>query len=111
MIRLGRARAPLLAVLPAALVSTLLGSPLLAAHPTKVIAEPTPGSSGIGDPYWPLDGNGGINVLRYDVHDRYRFTTGRLSGWTTLKIRATQDLPRFNLDFLLPVTGVLVDGA
>ena len=31
------------------------------------------GSAGIGDPYFPLDGNGGIDVLSYDVHDRYGF--------------------------------------
>jgi len=39
------------------------------------------GAAGIGDPYFPEDGNGGIDVLSYAVHDSYRFT-GRLSGWT-----------------------------
>jgi aminopeptidase N len=60
---------------------------------------------GIGDPYFPEDGNGGIDVRSYAVHDRYRFT-GRLSGWTRLTLRTTQRLRWFDLDFLLPVTAV-----
>jgi len=71
---------------------------------------PTAGSAGIGDAYFPLDGNGGIDVLHYDVRDRYDFATGRLTGRTTLTLRATHDLSRFNLDFLLKVTRVRVDG-
>ena len=27
----------------------------------------TPGSAGAGDPYFPLDGNGGYDVKHYDV--------------------------------------------
>ena len=71
---------------------------------------PTPGAAGIGDRYFPHDGNGGIDVLHYDVHDDYSFASGRLVGRTRLDIRATQDLSRFNLDFLLPVRSVRVDG-
>jgi aminopeptidase N len=73
--------------------------------------QPDHGSAGIGDAYFPLDGNGGIDVLHYDVRDRYRFGSGRLSGRTTLTVRATEDLSRFNLDFLLGVSAVRVDGA
>ena len=69
-------------------------------------AAPTPGSDGIGDAYFPRDGNGGINVLEYDIHDRYAFGTGRLSGYTRLTVRATRDLSSFNHDFLLPVSRV-----
>lgn len=69
------------------------------------------GDAGVGDPYFPLDGNGGIDVLHYDVRDRYDLRTRRLSGVTTLTVRATEALDRFNLDLLLPVSGVLVDGA
>ena len=68
------------------------------------------GAPGIGDPYFPLDGNGGIDVLSYDVHDRYRFAEGRLSGWTAVRLRATEGLSGFDLDFLLPVRTVEVDG-
>jgi aminopeptidase N len=63
------------------------------------------GAAGIGDPYFPEDGNGGIDVRAYAVHDRYLFT-GRLSGWTRVTLRATERLSSFDLDFLLPVSGV-----
>jgi aminopeptidase N len=72
---------------------------------------PTAGAAGIGDPYFPLDGNGGIDVLHYDVRDTYSFRTGRLSGRTKLTLRTTQALSRFNLDFLLKVSQVKVGGA
>ena len=101
-----RSRRPLRsrAVAAAALAVTLVAGPALAG------SSPQPGAAGIGDAYFPLDGNGGIDVLSYDVRDRYRFATGRLTGSTRLQLRATQDLSRFNLDLLLPVREVRVDG-
>ena len=84
-----------------------LGAALL---PAGAQAAPSAGSDGIGDAYFPLDGNGGIDVVSYDVHDRYRFGSATLSGHTTLVVRATQDLSSFNLDLLLPVRSVKVDG-
>lgn len=69
-----------------------------------------PGAPGIGDPYFPRDGNGGIDVLSYDIHNRYWFRSGRLSGWTGLRIRGTAAISSFNLDFLLPVRSVRVGG-
>ncbi len=108
--------------LPRTLSSTVVCLAVLAttatasAQPTRadddrgVVATPRPGAAGVGDPYWPLDGNGGIDVRHYDIRNTYRFATGRLSGATTVTLRATHDLSRFRLDFLLPVTGVTVDG-
>ena len=78
-------------------------------RPPAAADEPH-GSNGIGDPYFPLDGNGGINVLSYDVHDRYQFGERRLSGWTRIVLRPTETLSGFNLDFLLPVRSVKLDG-
>jgi aminopeptidase N len=80
--------------------------------PTAALAQraPAPGAPGIGDPYFPHDGNGGIDVRHYDIHDSYAFGSQRLRGRTTLDVRATQDLSRFDLDFLLPVRSVTVDG-
>lgn len=69
-----------------------------------------PGAAGIGDAYFPLDGNGGIDVQSYDIHNRYRFRAGVLGGWTKLRLRATAAVSSFNLDFLLPVRRVWVDG-
>ena len=73
-------------------------------------AAPSPGGLRHRRRLLPADGNGGIDVLHYDVHDRYFFGSGRLSGGPRLKIRATADLSRFNLDLLLPVDAVSVDG-
>jgi aminopeptidase N len=67
---------------------------------------PRAGAAGIGDPYFPLDGNGGIDVRSYDVRDRYHFGSGRLSGRTVVVLRTTQRLRSFDLDFLLPVSRV-----
>ena len=78
-----------------------------------VVAEapaPVVGDSGVGDPYWPLDGNGGIDVASYRIDNTYRFGSGRLSGRTVVTLTATQDLSRFSLDFLLGVRSVTVDG-
>ncbi|MEN8672666.1 M1 family metallopeptidase [Nocardioides sp.] len=77
---------------------------------TERLLEPTPGAAGIGDRYWPLDGNGGIDVQHYDIVNSYDFADGHLSGTTTLTVRATQALSSFQLDFLLPVSAVSVDG-
>ncbi len=68
------------------------------------------GAVGLGDPYFPKDGNGGIDVLHYEIRDSYSFGSGRLSGRTRLDVRATQRLSRFNLDFLLDVSSVRIDG-
>jgi len=81
-----------------------------AAEPVRPGARVEAGD-GIGDPYFPLDGNRGIDVLHYDIRDRYDLRTRRLSGRTTLSVRATEPLARFHLDLLLPVTSVTVDGA
>ncbi|WP_210648623.1 M1 family metallopeptidase [Nocardioides sp. SYSU D00065] len=69
------------------------------------------GATGIGDPYWPLDGNGGIDVSSYAISNRYDLADKRLSGRTKVELTATADLSSFSLDFLLDVTSVTVDGA
>ncbi|WP_139982053.1 M1 family metallopeptidase [Nocardioides litoris] len=98
------------AALAAVLALTLLpGAPAPAAQ--VAAGAPSPGAPGVGDPYWPFDGNGGIDVTHYVVRDRYDFATGVLSGTTTLTLRATQALSRFDLDLLLPVRAVSVNGA
>ena len=71
---------------------------------------PVDGASGIGDPYWPLDGNGGIDVSAYRIANSYALDTKQLSGRTTVELTATQDLSSFSLDFLLKVSKVTVDG-
>jgi hypothetical protein len=58
------------------------------------------GAAGIGDPYFPLDGNGGYDVRHYDLDVRYDPATDVLQGVATIEARATQALSSFNLDFV-----------
>ncbi|KOU69296.1 metallopeptidase [Streptomyces sp. MMG1533] len=70
----------------------------------------TVGTSGVGDPYFPLAGNGGYDVGHYDLTLRYDPDSGRLAGKAVLTARATQRLTRFDLDLNgLKVTGLTVD--
>ncbi len=89
------------AVLLAALALVLSG-----AAASGDVAPAVEGAHGIGDPYFPLDGNGGIDVRSYDVHDSYGFAGRRIEGWTTVRLRTTEALSSFDLDFLLPVRSV-----
>ena len=73
----------------------------LIAYGTPANAQPPfqPGAPGIGDPYFPLDGNGGYDVQHYLLDVTY---TRRPTGWPaspTITARATQNLSAFNLDF------------
>jgi aminopeptidase N len=77
-----------------------------------------PGEPGAGDPYFPLAGNGGIDVLHYDLDLDYTPPApspapleGQLEGVATIDLVATQDLDRFNLDLRgLTATSVVVNG-
>jgi len=77
----------------------------------------TAGASGAGDAYFPYAGNGGYDVEHYDLDLTYAPPapapaplTGRLDGVATIRLTATQDLDRFNLDLRgLDVSRVTVD--
>jgi aminopeptidase N len=74
-------------------------------------AAPTPGSPGVGDPYFPRLGNGGFDARHYDLDLAYAPDTGRLDGRTTLTARPTRNLSSFDLDLQkLEITSVEVDG-
>lgn len=64
----------------------------------------TPGSAGSGDPYFPDMGNGGYDVSHYDINLAFDPTTHAIAATTRIDARATQDLSRFDLDFLGPLT-------
>ncbi|NJP49722.1 M1 family metallopeptidase [Streptomyces sp. SBST2-5] len=87
----------------------LASATLLLAIPASA-ASPSPGAPGIGDPYYPAYGNGGYDVTHYDLRLKYQPATDELAGTATLLVRAEQDLSRFNLDFLLDVSEVRVNG-
>ncbi len=61
-------------------------------------AEFTAGAAGAGDPYFPLDGNGGYDAQHYRLDLRYDPATDTIGGTARIEARATQDLSRFNLD-------------
>jgi hypothetical protein len=71
----------------------------------------SPGAAGVGDPYYPLYGNGGYDVGHYKLQLSYDPATDRLVGEATVSATATQNLSRFNLDLQgLTVRSVRVDG-
>lgn len=63
----------------------------------------------MGDTYFPDYGNGGYDVDHYDIRVRYWPETDKLTGTTTILAHSTQDLSRFNLDFVLDVSSVRVN--
>ncbi|MDQ4105344.1 MAG: M1 family metallopeptidase, partial [Actinomycetota bacterium] len=77
--------------------------------PPSPTAAPQIGADGIGDPYFPLKGNGGYDVTGYDIQIRYDPPTDRLEGRTTITARATDHLSRFNLDLKVSASSVTVD--
>lgn len=84
------------------------------AAPNSADAEDSfaPGAAGIGDPYFPLDGNGGYDVGHYDLNVRYDPLPGSIAGVATITSTATQNLSRFDLDFVgLTVRAITVNGA
>jgi hypothetical protein len=70
-----------------------------------------PGSPGLGDPYYPLDGNGGYDVAHYLLDLSYDPASNVLAGSATIRAEATQNLSAFNLDLDgLTVRSVTVNG-
>ncbi|TDC97364.1 M1 family metallopeptidase [Actinomadura sp. 7K507] len=100
---------------PRALAAVALGvaaALAVSAAPAGATAKFTPGAPGAGDPYFPDMGNGGYDVANYDVGLKYDPGTKGIQAVTKIKARATQNLSRFNLDFLGPldISSLKVDG-
>lgn len=71
----------------------------------------TPGAAGTGDPFFPLAGNGGYDVARYELALTYDPVANHLAGSALIRARATQDLSQFDLDLRgFTVSRVLVNG-
>ena len=70
-----------------------------------------PGATGIGDEYFPFDGNGGYDVGHYGLSISYDPRTDALLGVALIDATATKNLSAFNLDLDgLHVRAVRVDG-
>ncbi|MEU6236106.1 M1 family metallopeptidase [Kitasatospora sp. NPDC047058] len=92
------------------IVSAAAGALALLLTVPAAAAPYTPGAPGIGDAYYPNAGNGGYDVSHYDIRLKYQPATDELEGTATILATATQDLSRFDLDFVLGVKEVLVNG-
>ena len=102
----GGSRAVAAAVAAFALVVTSAGT-----VPESRAQAYSPGSAGVGDPYFPKSGNGGYDVAHYEIDLRYRARSRRGVASTEIAATATQGLSRFDLDFRGPeITGLTVDG-
>ena len=68
-------------------------------------------ADGIGDPYYPTDGNPGYDVRAYRIALDYHPRSFTIAGQTTVQAKATAALTSFNLDLDgLTVESVSVDG-
>ena len=74
--------------------------------------EFTPGSPGLGDPFFPNAGNGGYDVSHYGLDLDYTPSSNQLTGSAVIRATATQNLSQFNLDLRgFAISRVLVNGA
>lgn len=68
------------------------------------------GASGVGDEYYAHLGNGGYDVLHYDLFIRFDPDSRAIDARATIELVPTEDLATFNLDFVgLEVTDITVD--
>jgi aminopeptidase N len=85
---------------------------LFLAAGTAGAANFTPGSDGLGDPFFPKAGNGGYDVSHYSLTLDYDQASNHLAGTAEITARATQDLSRFDLDLRgFTISRLLVDAA
>jgi len=70
------------------------------------------GAPGAGDPFFPLQGNGGYDISHYTLWLKYDPAARRLDGVTSITATTTQRLTRFDLDLRrqLKVSAALVNG-
>lgn len=91
-------------------IASVLAVALVGALATGSVAAPAAAPQ-VPDPYYPLDGNVGYDVLHYDIRDTYRMGERYLFGTTTIRLVPSQDLSTFHLDLLLRPKAVRIDGA
>jgi aminopeptidase N len=72
---------------------------------------PSVGSAGLGDPFFPLAGNGGYDVSNYALTLDYEPADNFLDATAVITARATQSLARFDLDLRgFTITRLTVNG-
>jgi aminopeptidase N len=101
-----------LAAIGLSVVLSLTVAAALAQDATPAPVGCTAGSSGIGDPYYPLLGNSGYDVQHYTLDLDLDVAGAAITdGTATIDAIALLDLCAFNLDFLgLEIDAITVDG-
>jgi aminopeptidase N len=98
----------------AAISTGVLALVPVTAQGVRAAGPPGLGSSTGTDPYFPQAGNGGYDVLHYDLGLDYTPTgaaTGKLTGRAKITLRPLQSLAGFTLDLRsLKVSSVRIDG-
>lgn len=85
---------------------------LVALLTVYVASGQQPGADGLGDRLYPQLGNGGYDVLHYDIDLHFIPEDNFISATTTISATATADLSAFNLDLYgLKVESVTVEDA
>jgi aminopeptidase N len=79
-------------------IAALAAAACLAAAGPAAAQTFVDGSPGLGDPYYPLAGNGGYDVRHYSLRMDYERATNRLDAMAVIRARAKQNLRRFDLD-------------
>jgi aminopeptidase N len=89
--------------------------PAISTGETTVDSSSRPATStldGVGDSLYPQLGNGGYDVINYDLQLDVDVAENRLDARTVITATATQELSSFNLDLHgLDVASVTVDGS
>src|SRR5918911_2672364 len=76
-------------------ITALIAACLVVSPATALAADAgwgpagSPGAPGLGDPYYPLDGNGGYDVGHYALDLGYAPSTDTLTGVATISATAT----------------------
>ena len=90
--------------------TTPSSAPSASPDPTAAVDPGVAGAPGVGDPYYPLLGNGGYDVAHYDLAIDWNPDDGSIVATATIDLVPTVALDRFNLDLAgLDVSSVVVD--
>jgi aminopeptidase N len=90
--------------------STVSAAKIAAVDKMTAIAQP--GTPGVGDSLYPNFGNGGYDVQHYTLDlNVTNVAASKLQGLTTIEAKATQNLSRFNLDFIgFAIASITING-
>jgi aminopeptidase N len=86
-------------------------APTTSSSPSPGSTGLTAGADGMGDPYFPKEGNGGYDVETYTLTIDYDPASRRIVGREVMTAIATQGLSQFDLDLHgLTVDAIYIDG-